>query len=279
LYKNLFDPSNEKLEHLHGENKKLLLNDLIETIEREGDKYKEAIKDLKGKKKSFTDDDYEAFVMGLLNKIKANQPQPPTKKSPIKTPTNYKNRTVTAEPQPKRISDIFNQSIEAYNVAVFVDNDPTSLIPSQFMDAKQFVGRIIHGFDVSGFLDEKQVLLNSYSFENIKRLTEPIKYNLKSGNNPNKDGEPYREIIEFTDTLVDYIDYLEQHMKSELTEVKENRSYLHERYELPSTYTERYEMPTDGNEEFVHKTHEYRKQLNLLLVKIKALIKADNKSA
>lgn len=122
------------------------------------------------------------------------------------------------EEQPKRMLDIFTQSFKDFSVQDFIDTNPVESIKTfRIEDIEHFIGRIKY--------NQRQNL------ENIL----------------DRDTDTYTNISEFTDTLLNYVKYLKQHMK----ECLEGNQY---RYIYVGILKDEFEKEADG----------YRKQLSTL---------------
>lgn len=135
--------------------------------------------------------------------------------------------------------EVFNNSIFSFNVIEFIESDPVeSLSPHFFKDMRQFVGRIQQS-------DENK-------------------------NTPHKDEKTSCKMIDFSNTLLEYVEYLEEEMEQVSTEIDNGISYMNERYEMPKSFRVKYEPPKD-NKDFKNRTLNYRDSLKSLYNEIQSL--------
>ncbi len=131
---------------------------------------------------------------------------------------------------------IFNDAIFSYNVESFLESDPTeSLSPHFFDDMKTFV----------------RIIQQSNEDKNTRHTDENTSC----------------KMIDFSNTLLKYVKYLEDKMNLVSTEKVNHDRYMQERYEMPEAYYTKYEPPKD-NKNFRKHSLNYRNKLKTLYAEI-----------
>ena len=220
IYKLLFDPANPH-GPVYSEDSRKLLREMRDELREMG--FADAIKTL-------SNDNYERFVMGLLRLVRENVPKPSTKKGKLvhNATENAKHSSKSNQLQPAIMLDEFYNSFEEQGVGAFIDSNPADSLPSfRIKDAIAFVGHIKH-----------------------KHAHE---------NSPDKKENIYKDIMEFTETLEKYIEFL-------VLNSSDAMSYTNWNFSTPL----KYDSPNCNSDEFKSKTDQYHRQLNMLYQIIKA---------
>lgn len=169
LYRNLFDPTNPE-SPVNGKDPRELLRDI-----------KDAIKDagLTDSTKGVKDDNYEAFVIGLLKLAKENQSKLATQSGIVANAVtdNKNNDQEVYDAQPERMLDLCRECFKGFPIEKFIDSNPADSIKSYLIeDAVTVVGRIRHKHE--------------------------------KGDSPDKHSEIYQSIVKFADALLEFLKFL-----------------------------------------------------------------------